>query len=190
MKRILLLFTVLIIVYGFAPASFAYFSSNWSDNVDDYDQSGVFLGKFDENNDNDLDLIFSHIVDVFNANSIAYDFSELYLIDKLEITDNDILSGEWWTNDVDQSVSFFTVKAGKAYTLYWLDSATADATTGMWNTSLLTNKHGKPQGTSHISFWTTDASPLQAVPEPMTAVLLMSGLLGLALTGRKFRNQS
>ncbi len=100
----------------------------------------------------------------------------------IEFTDGKV-EGTW--SSTLAGVDFITVKAGrKGFAIYEVND---DFWSGGWSTELLTNKKGKPQDLSHISFWSATKEPKwkggggggAAVPEPATIFLLGSGLLGL-----------
>jgi hypothetical protein len=99
---------------------------------------------------------------------------------------NSGLTGTWATDNMEEAISFYAVKAGKAFAMYLVDPAES---TGSWSTfelwaSGLANK-GADLEISHFTGYNPTAAP---VPEPASLFLLGTGLLGLAgATRKKFK---
>jgi hypothetical protein len=159
--------------------------------------SGELIGTFD-GNDNDSSLVQAKIEEWAAGEGIEIDLTNFELYEKFEVDENETegsnpldldytekkdgnepISGTW--NSGDTAISFYSIKAGTSWELYWLETA---ATSGMWTT---TNTLGG-KGLSHFSAWKSDVKPpppSTAIPEPSTVLLRGAGLLVLVGLGRK-----
>jgi hypothetical protein len=89
--------------------------------------------------------------------------------------------GYWYAGS--STVYYYSVKAGPQYAVRSY-TGIGGSSLGCWTTEPLLVGSGQQPGISHISFFGT-----QGVPEPATLLLLGSGLVGLAMFGRKrFKN--
>jgi len=131
--------------------------------------------------------------EVSDSGTISYDDPNSDV--KIDVTvADDLKSGTWSivNPQPDQAISFYSVKGGNEYALYYVNPA---LTTGEWITEhLLNNLNNLNNPTiSHFS-GVIASTPLppppggtDAVPEPATMILLGFGLIGLAGIGRRTR---
>ena len=82
----------------------------------------------------------------------------------------------------DPGVTFWVAKGGPNFNLF-TDSSGLAVTTGTWFTPL--NPGGNQAALSHIHYYDTTGGGGTQVPVPGTLVLLGTGLVGLAVSGRK-----
>lgn len=180
MKKITILASVVVVVFGFAGVASAL--------------SGQFMFTMSGNDSNtDPDLIETEINNWFADNGVArsivdLDFYAKYDWDEQEVTggtlsltdleydEGEVKKGSWET---DLSVEFYSVKTGTGFAFYWIEGGADSAD---WTTEMLDNK-----GLSHLSVWNPGdpGTPPAAVPEPSTVLLIGAGLLGIVGLGRK-----
>lgn len=92
------------------------------------------------------------------------------------------LSGTWSQNSGAGTVSYITVKAANSFALYQFSPATS---VGAYNTAGILTNGGNQPTVSHISFWSSPSTDVNAVPEPSSFLLLGSGAAGLLWLRRK-----
>jgi hypothetical protein len=82
-------------------------------------------------------------------------------------------SGTSWTfTDLPFEVSFYVVKSSTQFILFGLESPTDSFTA---TNTRITNKKGKAQGISHVTFFGAPSTPPGAVPEPAAWALMIIG---------------
>lgn len=120
---------------------------------------------------------------IFHATNTMVDISlygksddnpELFTFNPVSVTSS---TDGTWTVDDGTLISYITVKAANSFALFELD---APSSTGSYSTLGILNSGGQQPAVSHLSFWTT-TEPGPEIPEPATALLLLSGLTGLAV---------
>jgi len=95
-------------------------------------------------------------------------------------------SGSWSLDSLALSAFeqvLFVLKAGPNLAAYLFDIPLA-AASGTWATNALTGPQGKPQDLSHFSVYVRGSS-VTPIPLPAGAVLLITGLVGLGVFGRR-----
>jgi hypothetical protein len=93
---------------------------------------------------------------------------------------NDDKSGTWsFLGDpsLTHAPAYMVVKAATTWALYSLDGVLS----GDWSTAGLLTKKGNQAGVSHVSFYNSVAP----IPVPAAAWLLLAGLGGLGVVGRR-----
>ncbi|WP_169543002.1 VPLPA-CTERM sorting domain-containing protein [Sneathiella aquimaris] len=92
-------------------------------------------------------------------------------------------SGDWTIADFKgYTTVMLTLKSGSRFAAYLIDTA---FNSGEWTTAnVLTNRHGRAQGLSHLSVYYS-ASSLTTVPLPAGLPLFAAGLAGLAFLRRR-----
>lgn len=100
--------------------------------------------------------------------------------------DNEGRSGTWTYNpdgDEPRLPHYMAIKAGTGWTL-WDISGFDYGVAQVWDTVGLLNNGGQQPGVSHISFYNSEST---VVPLPAAGWLLISGVAGLGLFGRRKR---
>lgn len=154
--------------------------------------SGTYLGTFrgDYNKVEDVESALASVGKNVDLDFYAkYDWDErkkegpgeLSLSESSFNRRNGPIRGKWSTDDV---INLYSVKAGRGFALYWLDSA---ENSGSWSTGRVRRK-----GLSHISTWVINGQPglppsVSEVPEPSTVFLLGIGIIGIVGLGRKLK---
>lgn len=103
---------------------------------------------------------------------------------KIDVTTNS-LSGTWATNPNTNTLSFYVVKASTVSAIYEENPA---AVIGSWSTYDVYDVTDKTNAISHFVIGGSPGTP-PVIPEPSTVLLLGSGLIGLALYGRKRKKE-
>ena len=86
--------------------------------------------------------------------------------------------------DLPFQVSFYAVKSAQQFILFGLSSPTDSFTA---TNTRITNKKGKLQGISHVTYFGTPSTPPGAVPEPAAWALMIIGFgaAGASLRARR-----
>jgi len=101
-------------------------------------------------------------------------------IDKID----EAQTGTWNVIPSTDTISFYAVKAGDAYAMYWVNPAEGSgswSTYNLWVSELANSENAMGLEISHF----TGYNPGSPVPEPATMFLFGLGLIGLAGLGRK-----
>ncbi len=166
------------------------------------DFTGYYIGTVIDDNDdpsdilnlarlffNDNDFVFSGTAktEVDNGLAVPENMSDPYISIIFDAwKDNNQLEpiGGSWTlvnAEVNQEISFYTVKGADEYALYFVDPV---AITGSFITDHVLTKNGNIPALSHftgaITIGETTGEPPHVIPEPGTMMLLGLGLLGFA----------
>jgi hypothetical protein len=154
--------------------------------------SGVYLGTFDGNDSEDefialASYYLSSTVDSSWYKTPSEDGEEgsLVITSTVFKDEDEAIAGTWTigTSESPEYVSFYTVKAGPQFALYFVDPAAAS---GYWATKHMTV--GQNSNVPKISHLSVLADPGAPIPEPGVTLLFGLGVLGFAgVTRRRSR---
>lgn len=156
-----------------------YLSSNGVDT----DFTGLYLGTIKAPNDSETDL--TNLLNFYLNATDTYSFIKVDVEEEdvspnsngyLSVTFSADLKTGTWTLSGNLETTFYSVKGGTGYALYYVNPGQA---TGEWTTAHLLNNGGNIPAISHLTAQT------QPIPEPTAMLLLGSGLAGLAMIGRR-----
>ncbi len=98
----------------------------------------------------------------------------------LSITGAGSSSGTW-TYVGAEELYLLTVKAANDFSIFSIEGLT----TGPWSTVGLVNNGGNTPNISHVTVWKLVGGTTTPIPEPGTLTLMLIGLGGLLLVGRR-----
>lgn len=185
------------LIMGMASSASADFKVNISgDGFEDlvnksaydyYANSGTLIGTYAGNSENLFTFVQDKVRDYLS--DPGFTLVETPSVEYHNYSD-DAKSGTWNTIPPlgpSGTIGFYIVKAGHAFSLYWVNPAAA---TGSWSTYDIWNSPLRGTGgnggieISHFNGY----NPVPSVPEPTTLLLLGSGLVCLAAFRKKFKS--
>jgi hypothetical protein len=147
--------------------------------------SGFYLGTFSGNADKiSLNLLANYYLDSIPAINFDYYKDETGGVTTDPAAGDDSYWGTWTTEPADPDVyaSFYVVKGGNGFALYYLDPV---QNSGDWSSKHTINNGGQIAALSHFSILVDPSTP---IPEPATMLLFGTGLIGLAGIARRKRS--
>jgi len=180
MRKHLLVFVTMVVVFAGTASAFAY------------QYSGELMFVMEKNEQNYAPLytdIETRMEQWFVNKGITRDI-ELQPYDKIDqgkSSENGFMTITYGTGNLygtwatEKPIEFYSVKGGTEFAFYWLSTPSSE---GFWTTDHLKNGGGNVPAISHLSAWNPGTADT-VVPEPGTIVLLGLGLLGVVGLGRK-----